>query len=152
MKSNGLTYLLLVVVLGVWSVVVWKLFFSKPEVTPAAPAALVTRQKKPANGDTLQLDYPDPFLRAVVPQPAPGAISRTVKKTVPAAGKPEPVVNLACNGRIRSKGTDRYLVSFDGRVHLLGRGESAEGFTLQLLRGDSIGLFRDGKIYFVKIP
>lgn len=44
MKSNGLTYLLLVVVLGVWSVVVWKLFFSKPEVTPAAPAALVTRQ------------------------------------------------------------------------------------------------------------
>lgn len=61
MKSNGLTYLLLVVVLGVWSVVVWKLFFSKPEVTPAAPAALVTRQKKPANGDTLQLDYPDPF-------------------------------------------------------------------------------------------
>ena len=80
MKSNGLTYLLLVVVLGVWSVVVWKLFFSKPEVTPAAPAALVTRQKKPANGDTLQLDYPDPCLRAAVPQPAPGAISRTVKK------------------------------------------------------------------------
>lgn len=152
MKSRGLTYLLLIVVLGVWGVVAWKLFFSKPEVTPAAPAALVTRQKKPDNGDTLWLDYPDPFLRAAVPQPAPGTASHTVKKAVPATGKPEPAINLACNGRIRSKGTDRYLVSFDGRVHLLGRGESAEGFTLQLLRGDSIGLFRNGKIYFVKIP
>lgn len=152
MKSRGMTYLLLIVVLGVWSAVAWKLFFSKPEETTPAPT--VTRAPKVASAanDTLRLDYPDPFLRMAAAKPsapAPVPVTSTVR---PAVRKERAAAQLACTGCIRKQGTDRYLVSVDGHVHLLARGETAAGFTLQALRGDSLALVREGRTYFVKIP
>ena len=40
MKSRPLTYLLLVVALGIWGVVAWKLFFSGPKPAASDPAAV----------------------------------------------------------------------------------------------------------------
>ena len=132
MKSRPLTYLLLVVALGIWGVVAWKLFFSGPKPAASDPAAVpVARNNPRADIDTLRLDYPDPFLRAVATKPSvPGA----------------------CTGRIRKQGTDRYLISIDGRVHLLRQDESAGGFRLHAVGADSLWLAADGRKYGLKIP
>lgn len=153
MKSRGLTYLLLVVVLGVWGVVAWKLFFPGPKETIPGPVAVSgTREDLHIADDTLRLDYPDPFLRMAAAKPsapAPVPVTSTVR---PAVRKERAAAQLTCTGRIRKQGTDRYLVSVDGHVHLLRQGESGGGFTLRQLRGDSLVMVRDGQSYSVKIP
>lgn len=149
MKSRPLTYLLLVVALGIWGVVAWKLFFSGPKPAAAVPVA---RNNPRADIDTLRLDYPDPFLRAVATRPSvPGSVS--ARAPVRSKAKNErPSAKLACTGRIRKEGTDRYLISIDGRNHLLRQGESAGGFTLRQIRNDSLVMVRDTECYLVKIP
>jgi len=110
---------------------------------PAAPAVA---------SDTLRLDYPDPFLRAVATRPSVPA-STSAKAPVRSKAKNErPAAKLACTGRIRKEGTDHYLISIDGRVHLLRQGESAGGFTLRQIRNDSLVMVRDTECYLVKIP
>ena len=153
MKSRPLTYLLLVAALGIWGVVAWKLFFSGPKpATVAPPAASALRNDNPASEDTLRLDYPDPFLRAAAAKPSvPGSVS--ARAPVRSKAKNErPSAKLACTGRIRKEGTDRYLISIDGRNHLLRQGESAGGFTLRQIRNDSLVMVRDTECYLVKIP
>ena len=102
MKSRPLTYLLLVVALGIWGVVAWKLFFSGPKPAASDPAAVpVARNNPRADIDTLRLDYPDPFLRAVATKPSvPGSVS--ARAPVRSKAKNErPAAKLACTGRIR---------------------------------------------------
>ena len=143
MKSRPLTYLLLVVALGIWGVVAWKLFFSGPKPAASDPAAVpVARNNPRADIDTLRLDYPDPFLRAVATKPSvPGSVS--ARAPVRSKAKNErPAAKLACTGRIRKEGTDR----------LLRQGESAGGFTLRQIRNDSLVMVRDTECYLVKIP
>lgn len=98
------------------------------------------------------LDYPDPFLRAVATKPSvPGAVS--ARAPVRSKAKNErPAAKLACTGRIRKQGTDRYLISIDDRVHLLRQGESAGGFRLHAVGADSLWLAADGWKYGLKIP
>lgn len=152
MKSRALTYLLLVVALGVWSIVAWRIFFSRPKETAIAPAAVSTREGSRIDGDTLWLDYPDPFLRAAAVKPSAPASVPVTSTVRPVVRKERAAAQLACSGRIRKQGTDRYLVSIDGHVHLLRQGESGGGFTLRQLRGDSLVMVRDGQSYSVKIP
>ena len=151
MKSRPLTYLLLVAALGVWGVVAWKLFSSGPKPTDVAPPAVsVLRNDSPASDDTLRLDYPDPFLRTAAAKPS----ARTSAKGTPrpTAQKKRSAAKLACTGRIRKQGTDHYLVSIDGRVHLLCQGQRAGDFTLRQVRNDSLVMARDTECYLVKIP
>ena len=75
-----------------------------------------------------------------------GKSARTVESEERTSAK------LACTGRIRKEGTDRYLISIDGRIHLLQQGESAGGFTLRQIRNDSLVMVRDTECYLVKIP
>lgn len=153
MKSRPLTYLLLVVALGIWGVVAWKLFFSGPKPAASDPAAVpVARNNPRADIDTLRLDYPDPFLRAVATRPSvPGSVS--ARAPVRSKAKNErPAAKLACTGRIRKEGTDRYLISINGRNHLLRQGESAGGFRLHAVGADSLWLAADGRKYGLKIP
>lgn len=151
MKSRPLTYLLLIVALGVWGVVAWKLFFSGPKPAAPAPTAVpAVGSNTRTDDDTLWLDYPDPFLRTAAAQPP----ARTSAKGTPrpTAQKKRSAAKLACTGRIRKQGTDHYLVSIDGRVHLLRQGESAGGFRLHAVGADSLWLATDGRKYGLKIP
>lgn len=154
MKSRSLTYLLLIVALGVWGVVAWKLFFSGPKPAAPAPAAVpAARNDSRADIDTLRLDYPDPFLRAAAAKLQTQSVRVSTDKTSrPTARKERPAAKLACTGRIRKQGVDHYLISIDGRVHLLRQGQSARGFTLRQIRGDSLVMVRDEERYPVKIP
>lgn len=151
MKSRPLTYLLLVAALGVWGVVAWKLFSSGPKPSAVTPAAvLAVGSDTRTDDDTLRLDYPDPFLRTAAAKPP----ARTSAKGTPwpTAQKKRSAAKLACTGRIRKQGTDHYLVSIDGRVHLLRQGQSAGDFTLRQVRNDSLVMARDTECYLVKVP
>ena len=154
MKSRPLTYLLLVAALGIWGVVACKLFFSGPKpVAVAPPAASVLRNDSPASEDTLRLDYPDPFLRSVAAKPSAPIIRTSAARTPrPTARKKRSAAKLACTGRIRKQGTDHYLVSIDGRIHLLRQGQCAGDFTLRQIRNDSLVMARDTECYLVKVP
>ena len=153
MKSRPLTYLLLVAALGIWGVVAWKLFFSGPKpaaVTP--PAASALRNDSPASEDMLRLDYPDPFLRSAAAKPS---VPMFVSARAPVRSKAKnerSAAKLACTGRIRKQGTDHYLVSIDGRVHLLRQGQCAGDFMLRQVRNDSLVMVRDTECYLVKVP
>ena len=151
MKSRPLTYLLLVVALGIWGVVAWKLFFSGPKPAASDPAAVpAVGSDTRTDDDTLRLDYPDPFLRTATAKPP----ARTSAKGTPrpTAQQKRSAAKLACTGRIRKQGTDHYLVSIDERVHLLRQGQRAGDFTLRQVRNDSLVMVRDTECYLVKIP
>ena len=151
MKSRPLTYLLLVAALGVWGVVAWKLFSSGPKPSAvASPVAPAVGSDIRTDDDTLRLDYPDPFLRTAAAKPP----ARTSAKGTPrpTAQKKRSAAKLACTGRIRKQGTDHYLVSIDGRVHLLRQGQRAGDFTLRQVRNDSLVMARDTECYLVKVP
>ena len=151
MKSRPLTYLLLVAALGVWGVVAWKLFSSGPKPSAvASPVAPAVGSDPSTDDDTLRLDYPDPFLRTAAAKPP----ARTSAKGTPrpTAQKKRSAAKLACTGRIRKQGTDHYLVSIDGRVHLLRQGQRAGDFTLRQVRNDSLVMARGTECYFVKVP
>lgn len=151
MKSRPLTYLLLVAALGVWGVVAWKLFSFGPKPTAVAPpAASALRNDSPASDDTLRLDYPDPFLRTVAAKPPAWTSAKGTPR--PTAQQKRSAAKLACTGRIRKLGTDHYLVSIDGRVHLLRQGQRAGDFTLRQVRNDSLVMARDTECYLVKVP
>ena len=81
----------------------------------------------------------------------PSVPMRTVTER-PQVDRLKSAAKLACTGRIRKEGTDRYLISIDGRIHLLQQGESAGGFTLRQIRNDSLVMVRDTECYLVKIP
>ncbi|MFQ8806306.1 MAG: hypothetical protein ACLR8Y_15990 [Alistipes indistinctus] len=68
------------------------------------------------------------------------------------SAKKRSAAKLACTGRIRKQGTDHYLVSIDGRVHLLRQGQRAGDFTLRQVRNDSLVMARDTECYLVKVP
>ena len=70
----------------------------------------------------------------------------------PQVDRPKSSAKLACTGRIRKQGTDRYQISIDDRVHLLRQGESAGGFRLHAVGADSLWLAADGRKYGLKIP
>ena len=151
MKSRPLTYLLLVAALGVWGVVAWKLFSSGPKPSAvASPVAPAVGSDPSTDDDTLRLDYPDPFLRTAAAKPP----ARTSAKGTPrpTAQKKRSAAKLVCTGRIRKQGTDHYLVSIDGRVHLLRQGQRAGDFTLRQVRNDSLVMARDTECYLVKVP
>lgn len=153
MKSRPLTYLLLVAAFGVWGVVAWKLFSSGPKPVAHTPTVVITVGTDTCpHKDTLRLDYPDPFLRVVVEKPSvPMSVSArmTVRTSVQ---QKRSAAQITCRGRIRNQNVDYYLVSINGHVHLLRPGESAEDFTLQQVRNDSLLIICKADCYLVRVP
>lgn len=153
MRSRSVTYTLLIVALGVWGVVLWKVLFSKPEsVNVELPS--VVRVTPPLNeSDTLWLDYPDPFLREIISTVKDQQINAAnVKHASKTVTQEAPNVQLGCAGRICKQGVNYYLVSIGGRGYLLQEGGSAQGYRLQRLINDSLILVYGDHTYSVKVP
>lgn len=153
MRSRSVTYTLLIVALGVWGVVLWKVLFSKPEsINVELPS--VVRVTSPLNeSDTLWLDYPDPFLREIISTVKDQQTNAVKVKHASKTVKQEaPNVQLGCAGRICKRGVNYYLVSIGGRGYLLQEGGSAQGYRLQRLINDSLILVCGDHTYSVKVP
>ena len=153
MKSRPLTYTLLLVALGVWGVVIWKIFFAKTESpileSPTSSANVSSLQKC----DTLRLDYPDPFLRTISSKPTIQHRRVVHERPRSQTVSPEPpVVQLGCAGRIWKQGETYYLVSIDGHGYVLRVWETVQGYRLQHVVSDSLVLVRDPYTFRVKVP
>lgn len=150
MKSRWTTYLLLAAVAAVWGVVAWKIFVPANDATPAvSPKPVVPAVGAPA-ADTLQLDYPDPFLKVAA---RPAATVRPVVRGLPPA-KPAPTkrerVKIVHLGSISSGGQQLHILTVGEVQYELKRGDAADGFVLTACDRDSLYLCRNGITYGVK--
>lgn len=149
MRSKRTTYLLLAAVVGVWGVVMWKIFTpaSRPACVPLAKPVSVQRERPDA--DTLLLDYADPFLKGAAKRVAPRSRSAVVTLPAPAAAREKAaIVHL---GTVASKGLKLYILTINGEPYELRPGEAAAGFRFERCIGDSLCLRKNGITYRVKL-
>lgn len=149
MKSRWTTYLLIAAI-AVWGVVAWKIFQpAHPVSGPIArkPAVLTVAA---SDAVTLQLDYPDPFLKKTA-CPIPAA--RTVEQRRPSAKKTasrreriaiEHLATVAVDGRTL------YILTIGKEQYELHEGETTGAYRLTKSDHDSLYLEHEGEIYGVK--
>lgn len=150
MKSRWTTYLLIAAVIAVWGVVVWKIF--QPAHPVSGPIARQPAEPAVAASDavTLQLDYPDPFLKETA-RPTPAA--RTVEQRRPSAKKTVPrreriaIEHLAT---VAVDGRTLYILTIGKEQYELHEGETTGAYRLTKSDHDSLYLEHEGEIYGVK--
>lgn len=151
MKSRFTTYLLIVVVLGIWGAIVWKIFFRQPKDSEASAAPHVVVIAETSESDTLMLNYRDPFL-GTVERPKAAPVVRIVQPTTPAAPKEEPPMpsyNVKYYGRI-GRGADIYcIIEIDGQQHVMKHGDTEDGFNLISIAEDSVQIRKEGRVFSV---
>ena len=145
-----MTYVLLAVVLGIWSVVAWKIFFSHPD-GPAVPepVAMPAARTAPAHADTLRLDYRDPFLSEIASKPAVARDTVVAVATVQAAPAVEPPA-FTYTGMIRKGLTPYYLFTVDDMQAMIRPGESIGEYRLADGCADSVVVTRDNRDFCLK--
>lgn len=157
MKNKKATYILLPAVLGIWGLVIYKVFAVSNSDTPIPPYPDTSNTKAEAinRADTFSLlaSYPDPFLEAV----------KEVKhSSKPLAAKKEPVKPVAAvktawpavtySGMVRNQKSDKQLVmvSVNGSSNVMKVGDVVEGLALVRIFRDSIELQMGKERRFVK--
>lgn len=151
MKSRWTTYLLLAVVVAVWGVVAWKIFAPASDTVPVAQPKRAAPVAAATAADTLQLDYPDPFLKGT---PRQVAATRSAVRALPPAKMAQPRrerVNMVHLGTIRSAGKRLYILSVGDAQYELAQGESAAEFVLAECDRNSLYLLKNGVTYGVKL-
>lgn len=149
MKTRWTIYLLLTAVAAVWGIVVWKIFAPTSGDGPVVAPQVVAAKAPEAAADSLQLDYPDPFLKGAA-RPVEG--SPTVRP-LPVA-KPAPRrerVKIVHLGTVVSHGNPFYILTIGNLQYELIRGDQAEGFVLSTCDRDSLYLTKEGLTYGVKL-
>lgn len=157
MKSRVTTYLLVCAVLGVWGVVVWKLFFSGPEL-PATVAAKPPSQARPEpEEDFLLLNYSDPFMRNTGSDSPAVPVEAVVRTVAPPVAPPPKISKPQSRPPVKYAGTigkgDRISHVFEhaGLLHPLSPGDELEGYTLIEVFDDSVRMTKDGERFTIRI-
>lgn len=151
MKSRWTTYLLIAAVVAVWGVVAWKIFTPATDhatnkaVQPAAPTATSPPR------DTLQLDYPDPFLKNSTVRPLQSAkpVVRPISETKPVPAKREKV-KITHMGTVTAGRRQFHILTIGEEMFEISLGEKAGDFTLASCDRDSLYMRKEGLIYGVK--
>lgn len=147
MKSRWTTYVLLAAVVAVWGIVAWRIFAPRREPVFRAERRPVELTVAETTGDTLRLDYPDPFLKNDRPAPASRRASVTQVSRQPRRGK---IAGMHL-GTVASGDRRLYIVMLDGVQYELCRGESGGGYTLWGTDEDSVYVRRDGVVYGIRL-
>lgn len=154
MKSRGMTYLLLAVVLGVWGVVLWKVFFTRRDAAIVSPVATVHPvNRNAAIIDTLRLDYRDPFLE-IPPQTVPPLSERaTVRSILKQADRSEPEApTFSYLGVIRKSDKLHFLFTVEGSQVMIRPGESIGEYRLCGGCADSVQFIKGLHSFYLKPP
>ncbi len=149
MASKKTTYPLLAAVLVIWGIIGYRLLAPKPteRTAPESPAPAPARLPE---ADSLLANYRDPFLGGMPRSQRPAAASPV--RALPPSPAPREAVKVAFYGSLAEGSKTYYLVSIDGRRHMLASGESAEGFSLAQVAADSVVLLKNGQHYTAKQP
>lgn len=141
-----MTYLLLALVVGVWTVVIRRIVsHAAPEAAravqqPVPPASGSERAERP-----LSLDYRDPFETEAPPVRPPRApSSATAAPTLAEEPEPEPPP-LRYQGMIRQDGRMYALLEHEGTSALLQRNDTLASMRVLLIATDSVVLQRGRK-------
>ncbi|SFC79267.1 hypothetical protein SAMN05421747_12718 [Parapedobacter composti] len=154
--KKKLTYPLLALVVLLWGAIFYRIFAGLGDNKPTPPSASAERKPKTVahrhTGDSLLLDYPDPFLERA--RGAPISVDGGAGPTG-APEQPEPVMELPYIdwsqvqylGSVNSEGKKAIaLVAVNGREYMLRPGETIDGYTLLSMQGSSITISHQGQV------
>ena len=149
MKSRGTISLLLAAVVAVWGLVAWKILTPGREGLRVAVPERSVGKHPAAVADTLQLDYPDPFLKAAaVPEPM---LQPPVRQPPSERKRPRRERIQAVHlGSVSVVGRQLHILTLGGRQYELPPGDTAGGFRFRSYDADSLYLEKKGFIYGVK--
>jgi hypothetical protein len=161
MKNKKLTYFLIAIVLGVWGLILYRIF-DAVGATDDAPMPVATKQGKevfndfsiPKDTAKLLLNYRDPF-----------GITKPKDTTIKISGEisrknisttPKPVMNwsfISYSGYVRNPTSKKLiaLVSINGQNITLAEGETKNQVKLLKNLRDSIKISYEGKTKFIVI-
>lgn len=143
-----MTYLLLILAVAVWAVVARRvLTFTSAD----APAQLRTERRDTAaaanTGNSLSLDYRDPFLERSRPKPMAPPVRSPA--TVPAASPEMPAMHY--KGIIRKDNRTYAVIVRGTSPETVIRGDRIDGYLVSEVFVDSIVLLKNSRKYTVKI-
>lgn len=149
MKSKKTTYLLLAVALIVWSVIFYKLSFSKPPRKESCVPDRMVSNKASDKKDSLRLDYRDPFLGSVARveevsiqrEDFTDIVSRKSRKYK------IPTEELCYYGRITNCKQTYCLIGIGNEYYQMAKGDIKVGFKLTGIYEDSVYLEKQGEVY-----
>ncbi len=154
MKSRITTYVLIAAVVAVWGFIAWKIFFAKPDNTPAAIQRAPDPKPEDEEDLRLLLDYKDPFLKdAITAKPSvPSAPKRQTKASAVPSKKPDPNREsppVKYTGTIRTGGRVLYIFEHAGLQQMLSPGEELAGFRLAEAWPDSVKFSKNEEAFTV---
>lgn len=149
MKSRGITYLLLAIVVAVWGVVAWKIFHQSPDVSAVATQPPHTEDTlSGSDEDTLHCDYPDPFLKNEVQRERTKPVIRALPQPIRQLHREQ--VQIEHLGSVSSGNKTCYIVLLNEVQYELHFGESATDFVLTSSDEDSLYFIKQDVRYGVK--
>lgn len=161
MKSKKLTYFLIIMVIGVWGVILYRIFAAVGNNDDTAALPALKPQKEAYNDFTipkdttkLLLNYRDPFGLTKQKDTAMSIIKLSKHLNTPAMVKPG--INwsfITYSGYIRNPASKKLvaLVSINGQNLTLAEGETKNQVKLIKNLRDSIKIGYQGKIKFIVI-
>ncbi len=134
MSKQQKTYLLLIAVIGIWSVIIYQVFKEK-NTEPILPTSTIQKKFIPHNiqqkkGDTLDLDYRDPFLGKV--------LRKNVKKKIGSPKQPIRFPSIAYNGSIQGNKKTSYVISVQNQQEIVKIGQTFRDVTLVAANSNQI--------------
>ncbi|WP_320052065.1 hypothetical protein [uncultured Acetobacteroides sp.] len=117
-KSKASTYILLILVVGIWGVVVYRIVEARKGDSFAPSISLSAKGSKADSAYTLKLSYRDPFLNT--PGQQPRATPKAIAKPQPIVVKPKRVSYASLLGAVRSAVTYNGLIANRSKSGLMG--------------------------------
>ena len=161
MKNKKLTYFLIAIVLGVWGLILYRIFDAVSDNDDTAAPVAVKQVKEafndyslPKDTTKLLLNYRDPFGIAKPKDTAVRVSKATSLKSTVATAKP--AMNwsfISYSGYIRNPASKKLiaLVSINGQNVTLAEGETKNQVKLLKNLRDSIKISYEGKTKFIVI-
>lgn len=161
MKNKKLTYLLGLAVLGVWGMIIYRLFNAVggddnqfyPTTIKRLPMAAFNDYTIPKDTTHLLLNYRDPFSSPKV-EPTEIPINELVHKPIQTPVQSRPMINWSIvkyTGFIHNPGSKRLIamMNINGKEMMLGEGETAEQVKLVKNLKDSVKVTYQGASKYI---
>ncbi|MBI1286285.1 MAG: hypothetical protein GC178_01790 [Flavobacteriales bacterium] len=158
MKDKKTLVVLIPALIIVWGMIIYRLVETFSEDDPTVE--IFARTEAPVESEhityALQLDYPDPFLKAeirkAVVKDVKKSSTKPQKKPVQRKVRETPAPKLRYNGRVenRTSNEERHLISINGNPHIVALNELVDEVTLQKVFTDSVQFRWNKETIYVK--
>lgn len=156
MKNKKVTYFLLVLSIGLWGFIGWKIYGAFNQSTPEVPTVKKETAIVEKDSISLLLNYRDPFLgkynQAATVKAATLSADREPTTAPPIQPKQEPTPpNVQYKGVMNAGKTSMAIVQNNDRVLTITVGEEVDGFKLTKIEDNKIVLSKERKRYEIPL-